>query len=215
MWIDITQTLKNGIPNWPGDTQFSYELNYTKEQTGSVNIGKIVTSLHTGTHADAPYHFDHEGETMEQLDINRFIGACIVIDCRSQKEITAEWLQRFQFHGAERVLLKTIDKIDDHFPHAIPIIHPNVAAFLKERGVKLLGVDIPSVDELTSKEVLTHHELHKAGIYIVEGLVLEKIDEGYYDFIGLPLKIEGADGAPVRAVIRKTNKVNVVNNNKV
>ena len=205
MWIDITQTLKKGIPNWPGDTQFLYELIYTKEQTGSVNIGKIVTSLHTGTHADAPYHFNYKGETMEQLDINRFIGTCIVIDCRSQKEITAEWLQRFQFHSVERVLLKTIDKIDDHFPRSVPIIHPNVAAFLKERGVKLLGVDIPSVDELTSKDVLTHHALHEAGIYIIEGLVLEEIDEGYYDFIGLPLKIEGADGAPVRAVIRKIN----------
>lgn len=203
MWIDITQTLKKGIPNWPGDTPFSYELSYTKEQTGSVNIGKIVTSLHTGTHADAPYHFDSEGETIDQLDVNHFIGACIVIDCRSQKEITAEWLENFHFQGVCHVLLKTIDKINNHFPNSIPIIHENVATFLKERGIKLLGVDIPSVDALTSKEVATHHALYKAGIYIIEGLVLEEIEEGFYDFIGLPLKIEGADGAPIRAVIRK------------
>lgn len=203
MWIDITQTLKIGIPNWPGDTEFSYELSYTKEQTGSVNIGKIVTSLHTGTHADAPYHFDSRAETIEQLDINHFIGTCVVIDCRGQQEITAGWLGNFHLHGVRRVLLKTIDKISDNFPHTVPTIHPNVATFLKERGVKLLGVDIPSVDALTSKEVATHHALYKAGIYILEGLVLEKVDEGYYDFIGLPLKIEGADGAPVRAVVRK------------
>lgn len=203
MWIDITQTLKKGIPNWPGDTPFDFEVGYTKEQTGSVNIGKITTSLHTGTHADSPYHFDSDAETMEQLDVNVFIGDCIVLDCRGELEITAALLQKMNLRGVKRVLLKTVDHISPQFPVDIPVISTDVAPYLKEQDVFLLGVDNPSVDPLDSKEVSAHHALYANGIHIVEGLVLEHVTPGLYELIALPLKIEGADGAPVRAVIRK------------
>ena len=205
MWIDITQTLKKGIPNWPGDTPFTYETVYSKAQTGSVNIGRMETSLHTGTHADAPFHFNSEAETMEQLVVNVFIGTCFVIDCIGQERITAEWLREKEFHLVERILLKTVPAISGEFPKRVSVIEPDVAQLLKERGVKLLGIDVPSVDPLDSKEVATHHTLYAAGVYIVEGLVLEQLEPGLYDFIGLPLKIEGADGAPVRAVVRKVD----------
>ncbi|MCH7321836.1 arylformamidase [Solibacillus sp. MA9] len=203
MWIDITQTMKKGMPNWPGDTPFSFEIAYTKQQTGSVNIGKIETSLHTGTHADAPFHFDNNGPTIDQLDVNTFIGDCLVIDCRPHSIISAAFLQAIDFQGVQRILLKTVDRISDCFPQHIPIIDAEVAALLKERGVFLLGVDNPSVDSLTSKEVQAHHALYAHQIQIIEGLDLSCIEPGLYDFIALPLKIEGADGAPVRAVIRK------------
>ena len=203
MWIDITQTLKTGIPNWPGDTPFHFEVPYTKEQTGSVNIGKMVTSMHTGTHADAPFHFDNNGEKMEQLDVNIYIGTCFVMDCRGAAEITRETFHSVDFKGVQRILLKTQDAISPQFPTTIPIIHPNVAPYLKEKEIVLIGVDNPSVDPLDSKEVSAHHALYQAGIHIVEGLLLETVEEGFYDFIALPLKVEGADGAPVRAVIRK------------
>ena len=203
MWIDITQTMTNGMPNWPGDTPFSFELAYTKQQTGSVNIGKIETSLHTGTHADAPFHFDADAPTIEALDVNVFIGDCLVIDCRPQQMITASFLQAVDFQGVQRILLKTVDGISSSFPQQIPVIAADVAALLKERGVFLLGVDNPSVDPLTSKEVSAHHALYANQVHIVEGLDLSQIEPGLYDFIALPLKIAGADGAPVRAVIRK------------
>lgn len=203
MWIDITQTLKEGIPNWPGDTPFQFELPYTKEQTGSVNIGKLTTSMHTGTHADAPFHFDNNGEKVDQLDVNVFIGTCFVMDCRGIAEITRETFDSVNLNGVQRILLKTQDAIPTQFPTTIPIIHPNAVPYLNEKGIILIGVDNPSVDPLDSKEVSAHHALYRAGIHIVEGLVLETVEEGFYDFIALPLKVEGADGAPVRAVIRK------------
>lgn len=203
MWIDITQTMTKGMPNWPGDTPFSFELAYTKQQTGSVNIGKIETSLHTGTHADAPFHFDANAPTIEALDINIFIGDCLVIDCRPQTVITASFLRAVDFQGVQRILLKTVDGISSSFPQQIPVIAADVAPLFKERGVFLLGVDNPSVDPLTSKEVSAHHALYANQVHIVEGLDLSQIEPGLYDFIALPLKIAGADGAPVRAVIRK------------
>ncbi|MFY0743252.1 arylformamidase [Solibacillus silvestris] len=203
MWIDITQTMQNGMPNWPGDTPFSFEVGYTKQQTGSVNIGRMTTSLHTGTHADAPFHFNSEAETIEQLDVNVYIGDCVIVDCIGQEMVTAQSLEPVDFRSAKRVLLKTIEQPSAAFPQTIPVIHPNVAPFLKERGVILLGIDNPSVDPLDSKEVLAHHKLYEHGIHILEGLDLGHVQQGLYELIALPLKIAGADGAPVRAVVRK------------
>lgn len=203
MWIDITQTMKNGMPNWPGDTPFSFEIGFTKQQTGSVNIGRMTTSLHTGTHADAPFHFNSEAETIEQLDVNVYIGECVIVNCIDREVITAQTLASIDFHGPKRVLLKTVDQLGEAFPETIPAIHPNVAPFLKERGVILLGIDNPSVDPLDSKEVLAHHKMYEHGIHILEGLDLRHVQEGLYELIALPLKIAGADGAPVRAVVRK------------
>ena len=203
MWIDITQTLKKGIPNWPGDTPFSFGLSYTKEQTGSVNIGKMETSMHTGTHADAPFHFDSAAPAIEHLDINLFIGDAYVVDCIGLREIGPEHIQRIDLQGAPRLLLKTVPSISDTFPAEIPVIKPELAGYLKEQGVFLIGVDNPSVDPIDSKQVAAHHALYEHGLSIIEGLVLEHVEQGLYDFIGLPLKVEGADGAPVRAVIRK------------
>lgn len=203
MWIDITQTMQNGMPNWPGDTPFSFEVGYTKQQTGSVNIGRMTTSLHTGTHADAPFHFNSEAETIEQLDVNVYIGDCVIVDCIGQEMVTAQSLEPVDFRSAKRVLLKTVEQPSAAFPQTIPVIHPNVAPFLKERGVILLGIDNPSVDPLNSKEVLAHHKLYEHGIHILEGLDLGHVQQGLYELIALPLKIAGADGAPVRAVVRK------------
>ena len=203
MWIDITQTMKNGMPNWPGDTPFSFEVGLTKQQTGSVNIGRITTSLHSGTHADAPFHFDSDAQTIEQLDVNVYIGDCYIVDCRAEREITAEMLAPIDFQNAKRVIFKTIECIAEAFPTNISVIAPDVAPFLKERGVVLLGIDNPSVDPLDSKEVSAHHALYENGIHILEGLDLSHITQGLYELIALPLKIEGADGAPVRAVVRR------------
>ena len=203
MWIDITQTLKKGMPNWPGDTPFLFEVAYSKEQTGSVNIGRMETSMHTGTHADAPFHFDSTAPRMEELDVNLFIGDAYVVDCTGVPEIGPEHMEGIDFQGASRLLLKTVPSISETFPVVIPVIKPELAGYLKERGVFLLGVDNPSVDPIDSKQVAAHHALYQNGITIVEGLVLEQVAPGLYDFIALPLKVEGADGAPVRAVIRK------------
>ena len=159
--------------------------------------------MHTGTHADAPFHFDSGAPRMEQLDVNLFIGDAYVVDCTGVQEIGPEHMEDIDFQGAPRLLLKTVPSISETFPMVIPIIKPELAGYLKERGVFLLGVDNPSVDSIDSKQVAAHHALYQNGITIVEGLVLERVAPGLYDFIALPLKVEGADGAPVRAVIRK------------
>lgn len=189
---------------WPGDTPFQFEIAFTKEETGSVNIGHFKTSNHAGTHADAPFHFDEHGLTIEQIDPNVYIGKALVVDLSEQGELKREYLEHIDFQGVKRVLFKLQKEVNlDEFPDEIPMIHPDIAPFLKEKGIMLMGVDCPSVDPITSKTLDTHHALHQNGIHILENLLLTNITSGLYELIALPLKIEGADGSPVRAVVRR------------
>lgn len=205
-WIDISQPLHHGIGHWPGDTPFSYEISFSKEQTGSVNIGRITTSLHTGTHVDAPFHFDNEGATIDELDINRFIGRARLIDVSHCKSIGASELSDVNLHDVNHILLRTsAHQNPDHFPENIPPLMPDLAPFLKEHGIQLVGVDVPSVDPLDSKDMAAHHALHQHGIAILENVVLHHLQPGNYDLIALPLPIKGADGSPVRAIVKPIN----------
>lgn len=202
-WIDISQPLTNDIRHWPGDTPFTYEVAFLKQQTGSVNIGKITTSLHTGTHIDAPFHFVDDGMQVHQLDINMYIGKARVIDVSNYESIGKEELAKSSLEGVSRLLLRT-STIDNptKFPKSIPYLREDIGAFLQEKGIFLIGVDVPSVDPLDSKELKAHHALHQHGVHILENVVLAHVKPGDYELIALPLSIHGADGSPVRAVIR-------------
>jgi arylformamidase len=203
-WIDISQPLTNKLAHWPGDTPFSYEVSYTKEQTGSVNIGKISTSVHIGTHVDAPFHFINDGKGILDLDINLFIGECRMIDVASASKIDQETLKNFDLEGVTRLLIRTaLPNNPNLFPEKIPYITRCAASYLKEKGIKLIGVDVPSVDQLDSKELEGHHALYEHGIQILENVMLDHIEPGDYELIALPLAIQGADGSPVRAVVRR------------
>lgn len=208
-WIDVSQPLTNDSAHWPEDEPFSYSLTVAKKDSGSVNIGQVTTSVHTGTHVDAPFHFDGKGQTIDQLDVNLYIGRAKVLDVSHVDEVTVETLAAFSIEGVKRVLLKTsVTSNPTRFPEKIPTLDPRIADFLSEKGVKLLGVNMPSVDALDSKNLPTHHNLYKNGINILENLVLDKIEQGNYELIALPLAIKGSDGSPVRAVLRKVDTTN-------
>ena len=202
-WIDITLPLSKEIAVWPGDTPFSFEVVHTKQQTGSVNIGQITASVHTGTHADAPFHFNNSADTIEKLNINNYIGAAKVVDVTGLDLIGREELEGFHLDGTKRLLLKTKKVTNvEQFPSSIPLLREDIGKFLQEKGIFLLGLDIPSVDDIESKELPIHHTLYQHGVNIIENLYLQDVAEGEYELIALPLKIVGADGSPVRAVLR-------------
>ena len=202
-WIDITLPLSKEIAVWPGDTPFSFEVVHTKQQTGSVNIGQITASVHTGTHADAPFHFNNSADTIEKLNINNYIGAAKVVDVTGLDLIGREELEGFHLDGTKRLLLKTKKVTNfEQFPSSIPLLREDIGKFLQEKGIFLLGLDIPSVDDIESKELPIHHTLYQHGVNILENLYLQDVAEGEYELIALPLKIVGADGSPVRAVLR-------------
>lgn len=209
MWIDITQTLRDDIAHWPEDTPFSFEVPATKQDTGSVNIGKVTTSTHIGTHIDAPFHFDDRGETVEALDINRYIGEATIIEVYNQNQITEALLSEHDIKGTI-LLVKTQQSYEPGvFPEEVPVLTEEAVNYISSIGIKLFGIDVPSVDDIDSKDLKIHHTLYENDIMIIENVVLEEAPGGYYDFIALPLKIEGADGSLVRAAVRKRGSEDV------
>jgi arylformamidase len=200
---DISRPLAGGLANWPGDAPFRFAWTCRKADGASVNVGQVALSVHSGTHVDAPLHFDDAGAAADALPLAAFVGRARVIDVAGQPVIGREALEGFDLAAAPRVLLRTGAWPDSRrFPDAVPVLGEGVPAWLGERGVVLLGVDVPSVDALDSKTLPTHHALRAAGVMILEGLDLAGVPEGVYELAALPLKIAGADGAPVRAVLR-------------
>ncbi|MDW0116655.1 arylformamidase [Sporosarcina thermotolerans] len=203
-WIDISQPLHNGIAEWPGDTPFQYEVKFLKAFTGSVNIGQMTTSMHTGTHIDAPFHYDDEGLKVDELPIDVYIGRAKVIDVTGLESVGRSDLEAIDFEGVERILLKTLSRPDtDVFPESYTVLRADIGSLLKERGVRLIGIDTPSVDPEPSKTLDAHHSLHDNGVLILENIVLADVEPGDYELIALPLPIKGGDGSPVRAVVRR------------
>lgn len=202
-WIDISMVLDNEIGTWPGDIPFSYQLSAEKKQGGSAaNVGMITTSLHTGTHLDAPFHYDSNGETIDALDVSLLIGTATVVDIGGHATIGRKELEAFDLSGVSRLLLRSFDREDHRFVETFPVLREDIGPFLKEKGIHLLGTDCPSVDPVDSKSMTAHHALHENGVYILENLVLKNVVPDTYQFIALPLSIRGGDGSPVRAVIR-------------
>ncbi|BCB02356.1 arylformamidase [Bacillus sp. KH172YL63] len=200
--IDISRPLHNDTPVWPGDTPFSFSLNWTKEETGSVNVGQVTMSSHTGTHVDAPFHFDQDGNRILDLPLERFMGQAVVVSVEGAEEITPEQLKDIDFSGVTKILFKTNAwKNPDQFPEEIPPVSEELGPFLKQNGIDLIGVDLPSVDQLDSKELNAHHSLHANGIGILEGIVLTDVNPGRYELVALPLPLQDGDGSPVRAVL--------------
>ncbi|QPC46110.1 arylformamidase [Mangrovibacillus cuniculi] len=203
--IDITQTLDSNIAPWPGDTPFSYKVNWEKEATGSVNVGEIRMSCHLGTHIDAPFHYDDKGAKVHELPLDGFVGQAFVKEI-NHKKIEVVDLQSVDFTGITKLLIRTNAwKEKNSFPSEIPTISPDVASFLRKNGVDLIGVDLPSVDQLDSKALPTHHAFQQNGLNILEGIVLDNVKEGNYELIALPLKLKDADGSPVRAILIDKN----------
>lgn len=201
-WIDISIELSNHVAEWPGDTPFTFETPVTKEMSGSVNIGKVTTSTHIGTHVDAPYHFDNDGDTIDLLDVNRYIGDATVVEI-DKTQITASDLKTVNIQGSILLIKSNAATDKSIFPEEVPTLTVDAVDYLYELGIKLFGIDVPSVDHVNSKTLEIHHALHAHDIMIIENVVLDDVTSGLYDFIGLPLKIKGADGSPVRAVVRR------------
>jgi arylformamidase len=199
--IDISRPLAADTACWPGDVPFAFRLGWTIAAGASVNVGSISTSVHTATHCDAPFHYDDAGAKVDQLPLDVFLGPAWVVDVRG----SARWRDRLahlDFSETARVLFHTGGWPDTtRFPETIPVMEPDLPDWLADRGVRLIGVDLPSVDPLDSETLDVHHALGRRGIVIVEGLWLNEVPEGRYGLIALPLKVVGADGSPLRAVL--------------
>ncbi|HEV2840354.1 MAG TPA: cyclase family protein [Chthoniobacterales bacterium] len=214
--FDISRALSNDLAPWPGDTPFHFELKWKMAEGATVNVGAINMGVHNGTHADATFHFDEAGEPIERMPLDAYVGDAVVVDLTElfagardevvdrTRQIGVTDLEAFSdsLEQASRLLLKTgVWKDSKVFPDWIPVMAPDVPAWLRERKVKLIGLDLPSVDPIEAKKLTNHYALAAAGVAIVESLDLSEVEAGIYHFSALPLKIAGGDAGPVRAIL--------------
>ena len=203
--IDISPPLRVGMGVFPGDALFRTSQTFAIGPGCPVNVAEIAMSTHCGSHADAPLHYDPDGASIDMLDLADFIGPARVIDARGEGPLC-----QFQDIAAAldgvppRVLLRLMDRLDPMvWPSGFRALAPDTVAELAARGVRLIGVDVPSVDPETSKELPSHMTCRAHDLRIVENLALADVTPGDYELIALPLKLAGLDAAPLRAVLRR------------
>jgi arylformamidase len=203
--LDISPLLSARTAVFPGDTAFSRHEALHMGRGDPVTLSSITATVHLGSHADAPLHYDAEGRAIHEQPLDLYIGRCIVVRAQGEpgeRVGIAHMAGRVPF-GTERVLIATGTHPDpDQWPGAFAALEPDLVRWLDTRGVRLVGVDTPSVDPADSKDLPAHAAFRERDMAILEGLVLAGVPEGAYELIALPLRIEGADASPVRAVLR-------------
>ncbi len=200
--IDITRPLGTRTAEWPGDTPFNIDWTLHVWRGDNVSVSRIVMSPHIGTHADAPAHYQSGGETTGGFDLGAFIGRVRVIDARGSDRVDESMVKAGGAIGCARVLVRVLDIVRiEEFVRDYPFLAPEAAQALVSGGLRLYGTDAPSVDPVDSSRMSAHRALGAAGIPILENLDLTDVEPGDYDLLALPLKLEAADAAPVRAVL--------------
>lgn len=205
MIIDITQGLSPGMAGFPGDAAYEEGWTFRLGPDCPVNVSRVSFSVHCGTHADAPRHYDANGATAAALPLEPYIGPCRVIDAQGAGPLCEPGDIAAALEGAPpRILLRLMDRLDPKvWPTGFRAIAAETVELLASKGVVLVGIDTPSVDPETSKTLAAHHACRKADMRILENLALVHVEQGDYELIALPLKFENLDASPVRAVLRR------------
>ncbi len=203
--IDISVPISTGGLVYPGNPEIAVTPQQAISQGAGANVSSIVFGSHTGTHVDAAKHFFDGGQTVDLLPLDRLIGRATVVEFADDvMQIGAKELDGQPLDGARRVLLKTRNSAlleQPGFSRNYTFLAPDGAELLADKGVELVGIDYLSIEQFRSGHHRTHRTLLEREIVIVEGLQLGGVAPGVYDFICLPLKIAGIDGAPARAVL--------------
>jgi arylformamidase len=201
--IDISVVVNASTPEWPGDTPFSCRWTWDMARGDSVNVSCIATSPHVGTHADAPFHVDASWPASDSLALDAFAGPATVVDVSGLDGPIVLSSLGSRLAGG-RLLLRTGRSIaTGPFPLSWPWLHEDAVRELLARGLRLLGVDAPSVDGRDSTTLDVHRALFRGGAVVLENLDLRDAPPGDYELTAFPLRIAGLDAAPVRAVLRR------------
>ena len=200
---DISQKLRPGLPVWPGDTALRQAGTWEIGGGSPVNVSALTLSTHSGAHADAPLHYSADAPDIAEVDLEPYLGQCLVVDARGSGSLVEPDILP-ALEGVKRVLFRTYD----HFPHDDwdedhAAVAPATIAALADEGVVLIGMDGPSLDPQSSKTMDAHKAVLAADMRVLEGLVLDHVPAGQYELIALPLPIVGGDASPVRAILRE------------
>lgn len=203
-YIDISPEINEKLAVFKGDVPFKRNKSYDFEKGHHMTLSSIEATLHLGAHADGPVHYDKNGEGIGERSLDYYMGPCQVIDLSRVAgpgvKIISDDLRKFSFETT-RVLVKTGSYNHQRWSDDFSYFSEGAIKFLVDKGVKLIGIDTPSIDKADSRNLAAHHLVAQNNMAVLEGLELTYVDEGKYQLIALPLKLTGADASPVRAVL--------------
>ena len=206
--IDISVPLYPDMPVWPGSAGIQLTQTSRLDKGDGVNNSKLICDVHIGTHIDAPLHYITDGKSIEQLKLEDLIGPAVVAYLPEAEIITKNVLEDLSLPvGTRRLLLRTRNSSlwetgSHRFQTNYVALTQDAAQWIVDHDISLIGVDYLSVQRY-GEDSRTHEILLSAGVIIVEGLNLARVESGMYELICLPLKLVGSEGAPARAVLRK------------
>ena len=203
-WYDVTRPMYAGMPVYDGDPEVVIAPHFRIAAGDSVNVALLSFGSHTGTHVDAPRHFRDGATSLDALALDALVGPARVCEVAPTPHVDAAHLRQQELSGVPRVLLKTSNSgrwcAGRFFPD-FAALTPAAARLLVEVGVRLVGVDGPSVDPFGAADAPAHHILLDAGVIILEGLDLAAVPPGDFQLLCLPLKIRDGDGVPARVLL--------------
>lgn len=215
LW-DISPAVAPGFPVFPGDTPFAFRWTWTLGPGCPVNVSEVTLSPHTGSHADAPLHYDAQGASIADVPLDTYLGPCRVFDVTGDVtgdligDLTgcAPLIEPHHLAGRlaalpPRALFRSYHHAPRDWDSGFAAFAPATIELLAAHGVRLVGIDTPSIDPAHSKTLDSHMVVRRLGLAILEGIVLDEVPAGDYELIALPLKWQGLDAAPVRAVLRE------------
>src|SRR5262245_48767468 len=207
MLYDITPPITERLRVWPGDTPPARQVLCDIKRGDNITLSTLHATVHLGAHADAPSHYGADAPSIDARGLDYYLGPCQVIRVTVPRRTLITPAMLPAPIRAERILIATGTYPDpEQFNEDFAALAPELVADLHARGVKLVGVDTPSVDLFESKDLPAHHTFLKHDMAILEGVVLRDVPEGVYELIALPLKLVGFDASPVRAVLRTLDR---------
>ncbi|MFL5529804.1 MAG: cyclase family protein [Gemmatimonadaceae bacterium] len=202
---DISVPIRTGGLVYPGNPEIDVSLQQAVAKGASANVSLVRFGSHTGTHADAARHFFDDGQSVDHIPLDRLIGPALLLSFDDNvRAVGATELRAQRLNGHKRILLRTRNSAllsQPEFARDYTYLAPDGAQFLVDSGVELVGIDYLSIEQFHSGHHRTHRTLLERSVVIVEGLDLSSPPAGEYQFICLPLRLEGCDGAPARAVL--------------
>jgi arylformamidase len=200
---DLTPPVSPALAVWPGDTPPAREVLLDMQQGANITLSTLRATVHLGAHADAPSHYGAVAPSIEARDLDPYVGRCQVIHAgvgRGRRITRAMFAADID---APRVLFATGTFPDPtNWNNDFAALAPELIDLLHARGVKLVGIDTPSVDLFDSKDLPAHQRFLANDMSILEGIVLTGVPQGIYELVALPLKLVGFDASPVRAILR-------------
>jgi arylformamidase len=203
MIYDVTPLISPRLRVWPGDTPPTREVLLDMHKGDNITLSTLHATVHLGAHADAPSHYGKDAAPIDSRSLDYYLGPCQVIRVPVPRRTAITPALLGTPVRAERVLLATgTFPSPEEFNENFATLSPELVETLHRQGVKTIGIDTPSVDLFDSKDLPVHHMFLRLNMAILEGLVLAGVPEGLYELIALPLRLEGFDASPVRAVLR-------------